>query len=305
MLSRSALGFFAAFALVLFALPEPAAAAYPCPNGPGLGEVQVGVSGGSNGVAAVAMCDSAGGGVGGSSGGSGGVYHTYGSVALHPDAEDVWMSGNWNGPGSAEREALAACNRDMNGGCSSIGEWNNSSMSIMRSSQGIVFNGWNGQGGAARKRVLDDCSSQQMLPCEILHSFGADKRRYSPPSAARKLYASAAWVVGEGYDGRLYISSGHRDATAAEQAALAACGAATGRSCRIAGAVGNGLVQPFKANADTSVVVERTANRAKQAAEADCKRRGKKCSVQRSYDSRTSGNFIHDYNSLPANTNRP
>ncbi|MCW5646923.1 MAG: DUF4189 domain-containing protein [Sphingopyxis sp.] len=285
-------------ALLLFAAPQPARAAYPCPGGPGPGEVQVGVSGGSHGVAAVPVCERSGG--GGGDGGGGGVYYAFGSVAFHADADDVWMAGNWNNADTARREALAACNRDMGGGCASIGDWNNSSMTIIRDSQGGLWNGWNGQGGASRKRVLAECSSKQLLPCEILHSFGADKRRYSPRPTARKLYASAAWVYGEGYDGRLYIASGHRSVGAANDAALAACAAASASRCRIAAGVGNGVIQPFKSNSDTNVVAERTAKRGAEAAQADCKRRAGKCQIQRAYDSRIPGAFVHDFNAAAA-----
>lgn len=299
MIARFTLGLAAvfAFAFAFLALPQPAAAAFPCPNGPGPGEVQVGVSGGSHGVAAVPMCESTGGG----NGGGGEVYYIYGAIAWHPDADDVWMAGNWNNADAAKGEALEACNREMGGGCTSIGDWNNSSMTIMRDSQGGLWNGWNGQGGASRKRVLAECSSKQLLPCEILHSFGADKRRYSPQPTARKFYASAAWVYGKGYDGRLYIASGHRDLVAAEQAALAACAAASASTqCRVAASVGNGLIQPFKANSDTNVVAERTAKRGAQAAQADCKRRQSKCQVQRGYDSRIPGQFVHDFHAAAA-----
>lgn len=290
-------GLIAAITVAMLLLPHQAAAAYPCPGGPGPGEVQVGVSGGSHGVAAVPMCE----GSGNAGGDGGGVYYAYGAVAWHPDADDVWMAGNWNGAGPAEREALAACNRDMGGGCSSIGEWNNSSMTIIRDGQGVLWNGWNGQGGAGRKRALADCASKQMLPCEVLHSFSADKRSYNPPPTARKLYASAAWVFDKGYDGRLYISSGQRSATAANEAALAACVAATAsKTCRIATAVGNGVIQPYLMDSGNSVVVERTAKRAAKAAAADCKRKKSKCAVQRAYDSRTPGNFVHTYAPTPA-----
>ena len=123
----TALILFVAAALAL--TPGPAAAAYPCPGGPGPGEVQVGVSGGSHGVAAVPVCESTGGGNGG---GGGGVYYIYGAIAWHPDADDVWMDGSYDGAYTAERTALAACNQAMGGGCSSVGEWHNSSMRIFR-----------------------------------------------------------------------------------------------------------------------------------------------------------------------------
>lgn len=281
-------------AFLLFAAPQPARAAYPCPNGPGPGEVQVGVSGGSHGIAAVPMCESSG---GGGDGGGGGVVYAFGSVAFHADADDVWMAGNRSNADTARRAALEACNRAMGGGCTSIGDWNNSSMTIMRDSQGGLWNGWDGQGGASRKRVFDECSSNQLLPCEILHSFGADRRRYDAPPSARKLYASAAWVFSEDFDGRLFIASGHASAAAADAAARAACTAATASAaCRIASAVGNGVIQPYRRNGDTSLVVERTARRAAQAAAADCQRKNGRCTVQRSYDSRTPGQFVHDFN---------
>lgn len=288
---RFSLSLIAAFVAVMLLLPRQAAAAYPCPGGPGPGEVQVGVSGGTHGVAAVPMCEGSGGGDGG-----GDVYYAYGAVAWHPDADDVWMAGNWNGAGPAEGEALAACNRDMGGGCSSIGEWHNSSMTIIRNSQGILSNGWNGQGGAGRKRALADCAARQILPCEVLHSFSADKRSYNPAPTARMSYASGAWGTGEHYDGRIYVSSGHRNAIAANEAALAACAAATASTtCRIAVGVGNGVIQPFLLDSANNVLVERTAKRAAKAVTTDCKRRKAKCTVQQSYDSRTPGNFVHIY----------
>lgn len=44
------------------AMPTAMAQAYPCPGGPGAGEQQIGVGGGTHGVAAVPMCVSSGGG---------------------------------------------------------------------------------------------------------------------------------------------------------------------------------------------------------------------------------------------------
>lgn len=65
---------FAAIGLIA----QPALANYPCPGGPGPGEQQIGVGGGSHGVAAVPLCVATGGGAG-SGGGkpSGGGYAGY------------------------------------------------------------------------------------------------------------------------------------------------------------------------------------------------------------------------------------
>jgi hypothetical protein len=51
-------------------LAQPAWANYPCPGGPGPGEQQIGVGGGSHGIAAVPLCVQTGGGGGYAGGGS-------------------------------------------------------------------------------------------------------------------------------------------------------------------------------------------------------------------------------------------
>lgn len=297
MIARLALGVLAVFALALLALPQPAAAAFPCPSGPGPGEVQVGVSGGSHGIAAIPMCESTGG------GGDGGnaapsYYYIYGSIAWHPDADDVWMVGNYDAPYAAEREAMAACNNAMGGGCSSIGEWHNSSMAIIRDRNGVLWNAWTGNGGAARKRTLAECSAKQHVPCEVLATFSSGKRRHEPNlAAARKLYAVGAWVEGtEGFDSRLYIASGQRDPRTAERLALDACAKATARRCEILALAGNGFIQTYRLGAsDQSATVETSAKRAARAAQANCKKRGQPCTLQRAYDSRVPGAFVHDF----------
>jgi hypothetical protein len=299
MLSRFGFGAALLLAAALLWMPRPAAAQnYPCPGGPGPGEVQVGVSGGSHGVAAVPICARAGGGGGGA---PSAPSYSYGAIAWHLDADDVWMSGNWTGPNAAEREALAACNQAMGGGCTSAGEWHNSSMTIARNSQGYLYSGWNGDGGAMRKKALADCRAKQQLPCEVVGSFGSSKRRHTPDIAtARKIYAAAAWVWGEGFDNRLYIAGGHRKMPDAEAAALAACAKATGRKCQIAAGVGNGVLMVYRPGTDISIMAERTPKRARQAAEADCKQRKAKCTVQTAYDSRAPGVAVHDLNAAAA-----
>jgi hypothetical protein len=64
---------FAALGLIA----QPASANYPCPSGPGPGEQQIGVAGGSHGIASVPLCVATGGvysGGGGYSGGANGGY---------------------------------------------------------------------------------------------------------------------------------------------------------------------------------------------------------------------------------------
>ena len=59
-------------------IAQPAWANYPCPGGPGPGEQQIGVGGGSHGIAAVPLCVQTGGGADSAGGGStGGGYAGY------------------------------------------------------------------------------------------------------------------------------------------------------------------------------------------------------------------------------------
>lgn len=294
MMFRFVLGLCAAITLALFVMPQPAAAAFPCPSGPGPGEFQVGVAGGSHGVAAVPMCESSGGGDGGS---SGGVYYSYGSIAWHPDVSDVWMEGNYDGPNTAERTALDACNRAMGGGCASIGEWHNSSMRIFRDHTGLLWSGWHGDGGVQSKRTLAECSEKQLIPCEVLGTYSSGKSRHFPGINARKLYAAGAWVEGtEGFDSRLYIASGQRDAGVAQQLALDACTNATKQRCAILSFVGNGFIQTYMlGGSDQSATAETSAKRAAQAAKINCQKRARPCILQRAYDSRSPGEFVHDF----------
>lgn len=303
----------AAAVFSLFAVAQPAHAAYPCPNGPGPGEIQVGMADGGHGIATLPMCNRVGGaddapGDLGAPGGAvmvpRGAPYTYGSIAWHADAGDVWMVGNSGAASTAEREALAACNRAMGGGCTAIGTWHNSAMKILRDRHGGLISAWDGDGGEHSARTLAACTAKQLLPCEILGTFPSSRRRHAPAAAAtRKLYAAGAWVEGsEGFDGRLYIASGHADVVSAERRTLAACTAATKRRCAILARVGNGVIQPYRLGDDNeqSATVETSAKRAAQAAQVNCERQRQRCDLQRSYDSRIPGEFVHDFNAATA-----
>ena len=61
--SKSSMKFFVLYVFATVGLiAQPALANYPCPGGPGPGEQQIGVGGGSHGIAAVPLCVATGGG---------------------------------------------------------------------------------------------------------------------------------------------------------------------------------------------------------------------------------------------------
>lgn len=275
---------------------SPAQAEGPCTGAPG--ERIITILPGGNGVAPYPLCvvDPPGNGTRPS---APAAANSYAAIAWHPDASDVWMDGNYLSPGGAENGALEACNRAMGGGCASAGEWSNSTMAVIRSRNGAFFTGWMGERGRDRQRALDECSAQQVLPCEVFKTFNSRQDHYFPGPEARVAYAVAAWVDGtDGYNRKLYIASGYASADEATKLAIDACQAANrSRTCKIVAQSAGGFIQTGTSdgNRDFSTV-EMTASRARSAAQALCRRNdGVNCQVQSVYDSRRRGQFVHDY----------
>ncbi|MGV7122555.1 DUF4189 domain-containing protein [Sphingopyxis sp. 550A] len=279
--------------------PAAAHAQYPC-NGPGPGERMVGMTQGGNGVASIPLCvrdDSAA-----APAPAPAPNNSYAAMAWHPDAADVWVDGNYVGSNNVgESAVLAACNAVMGGGCTAAGTWWNSSMTVIRDRQGYFYKGWAGEGGAERKQVLAECSAKQLLPCEVFATIRSSTNHRFPGAGVRKFFAASAWVVGNaagGYDGKLYVASGYRNADEAIAAAIKACADATKHKCDSNALTGNGFIQAYRMNGgDDSATVETSAKRAKAAAEANCKKqKSKGCELQALFDSRTPGLFVHDFN---------
>ncbi len=228
---------------------------------------------------------------------------SYAAIAWHPDAADIWVDGNYTGPNAAERGALEMCNQMMGGGCTSTGEWSNSSMTVIRDRAGNFYNSWNGQDRAGRGQALAECSAKQLLPCEVFATIRSSTGRRSPGASARKFYAASAWVDGvDGYDHKLYIASGYRTVDAANAAAIKACSDATSHPCKTSMWTGNGFIQTYRLNGtDDSVTVETTAKRAQEAARLNCKKQKKAtCELQALFDSRKPGLFAHDFTKTTA-----
>ncbi len=277
---------------------EAAAQHYPC-NGPGPGERLIGMAPGGPGVAPTPLCERVD--SGGAPAQAPRSSNSYAAIAWHVDAADVWVDGNYvNANNVAEQGALDACNKVMGGGCTSAGEWWNSSIAIIRDKAGYFYKGWAGDGGAERDQVMADCSSKQLLPCEVFATIRASTNRRFPGASVRKFFAASAWVVGgadDGYNAKLYVASGHRSADAATAAAIKACSDATSRPCESNTLTGNGFIQAYRLNgADDSATAENSAKRAKEAAQANCKKRkATACELQALFDSRKPGLFVHDF----------
>ncbi|MBB6427871.1 DUF4189 domain-containing protein [Sphingopyxis sp. JAI128] len=226
--------------------------------------------------------------------------NSYAAMARHPDAADIWADGNYSGAyNDAEANSIEMCNRVMGGGCATGGKWWDSSMKILRNSHGDFYNMWMGGDAGQRKQAMAECSAKQLLPCEVFATIRSSTDIRNPGAEARKYYAVSAWVIGDkssGYNNKLYVASGHRSYEAASAAAIKACSDATSRKCEINTWTGNGVIQAFRMDSSEYGIAETSTQRAKQAAQLDCKQqKSKKCDLQAVFDSRKPGLFVHDF----------
>jgi hypothetical protein len=254
----------------------------------------VGTTGGSHGVAAIPIC---------ASDGRGSPEDapeptpsdSHAVLVWHPDAADVWVAGNYVYKDNVgESVALRECKMVMGGGFTKGDGWGNSSITIIRDHNGDFYNSWESEG---RKKVLNECSAKQLLPCEVFAKIKSSTGSRSPGASVRKYYAASAWVKGdEGYDNKLYIASGYRNANEASAAAIEACGKATSRTCELNVWTGNGFIQTYRYDSNDSATSENSSKRAKEATQAGCKKfKAKSCTLLAQFDSRKPGLFVHDF----------
>jgi hypothetical protein len=271
-------------------LPAPASAAYPCPGGPRPGDVQVAET-----HDRMPLCDTPAQ-LPPSRPRPVRVPDVHAGIAFHPDVDGAWVEGNQSNGKKAERAALEACRKAAGSGCYSGGSWRNSSMSLIKNREGDLLLAWLGDGGKTRDRVMAECKAKQVLDCEWGATLPSSLRSLGSDASRRKRYLAAAWVSGEGYDGRLFITTGAVTGDAAAKTALDTCRQATGRECKLMAFTGNGVLQTFTlGGADQSATAERTPERAAEAAKVLCQRQGKTCAMQAVYNSRTPGQFVHDF----------
>ena len=277
---------------------------YPCSGqGPGPGERAVGSAppppNSPQGTPPLLLCTRDGGGMPAPY--PSGPTNSHAAIGWHPDVADIWVDGNYiNGAWAPKKEVVWMCNNMMGAlaaGCEVATSWSNSSMTVFRDKEGYFYAGWNGEGGADRKRVLAECSAKQLLPCEVFATVRSSSGKKEPKPGARKLYAAAAAVKGrDGYDGKLYIVSGFQTASGVSAAAQKACSDMAKRPCETRALSGNGFIQAYRLNDnDDRATAETSAKRAKQAAELDCKQQRATCKLQASFDSRKPGLFVHDF----------
>lgn len=177
-------------AMAIFLPSTAPAQTYPCGAGPGPGEVQVGVTGGSHGIAPIPVCAPAGGDASGGAGGAGyGAapvaempIDNYIAVAGHPKLSDVWATWGQYRQEAAEIVVLDACNKTMGGGCEVLLADRNVSVVTARDKQGRMHVASGSDGRQALKAVKALCKSRGTT-CKFDKAFHA-LLRGEPPFAA-------------------------------------------------------------------------------------------------------------------------
>ncbi|RYD83836.1 MAG: DUF4189 domain-containing protein, partial [Sphingomonadales bacterium] len=143
-------------------------AQWPCPGGPGPGEVQIGVSGGSHGIMAVPMCasngavspddfgDDDGGGYGGYSEPLPDIYMV---VVTHYETSSWWTSAGYPTEDAARRAAMDGCKRAMGEGCGVLWKGRNSFViSAVTDAAGLLFLEAGDDGSGARSKAMFECN---------------------------------------------------------------------------------------------------------------------------------------------------
>lgn len=180
-------------------------------------------------------------------------------------------------------------------------------MVIFRNRDGVLLSASLAGGDAERRRVFEECSSAQLLPCETFMTVNANRNRYWPGAEARKTYTATAWIKGQvddGYNRKLYVASGYPGREQTWQMALDACTTANPqRECQVAGWTGGGFIQVgTDGKGGDFAVPENTLERARMSGERQCRvSRATNCQLQAVFDSRTRGQFIHDFTTVGAN----
>lgn len=174
-----------AAAILAIGLAQPASARnYPCPGGPGPGEQQIGVSGGSHGIAPVPICAESGGGGYGDGGGSGGPQgpasppidvDNFIAVAGHPGNRDVWATGGQYFLSAAEKVVLDACTATMGEGCYIMVSGRNMSVAAGTDKKGITHAAFADTPKKAKDALNALCKSRGES-CKLISVFHAPMR---------------------------------------------------------------------------------------------------------------------------------
>lgn len=231
--------------LVLFGLPVHAQQ-YPC-NGPGPGEVLVGMAPGGNGVAPTPLCAPAS--DAGPAAPSVRMPDIYMSVVTHPDTRQYWFASGYGSVQWAENSAMEACKQAMGEGCAVSDTWSNDArIVVVEDVAGNVF----AKGGAsffkAWLSAREECEkfSSGCHKVETLQNvLGGGRVDVSKGDGRRRPWGAIArptTKAPEPLDDTAWLATGREGFKAAEDAAIQACEQATKLECQARMSAGNGYI---------------------------------------------------------------
>lgn len=219
-------------------------AQYPCPGGPGPGDVQIGVMGGSHGVAATPLCASNGtvspddfeddGDYGGYSEPLPDIYMV---VVTHHDTSAWWTSAGYPTEDAARRAALEGCKRTMGEGCAVLWHGRNDFViAAVQDAAGILFLEAGDFSSDARGKAMNACNevSSGCKHAGLIENNSTPKDSFPRGRPPLYRYAVVAWpetLPPEAWRGRSWLASGIEGYTKAVDAAVARCKADTGVNC--------------------------------------------------------------------------
>lgn len=241
-------------------------AAYVCPNGPGPGEVMVGMSpgGGNTGIGQFPMCESRGESQQEDVPESPKINHipppkadSFVAVAWHEDANDVWAIWNNRSETDAKKRVLDACNKVMGNDCSYANGGKNSSVAVSRYTNGVLAETvWGETPDKAKENALIKCSKQgqkckvdQVFTALFLPDYGDDPSlEYFPNKKVGRLaYAMVAWLKPDSnlkQQGKTWLASG-KGYHELRQHLLNRCKQDNGFECEIGITVPNGVIASY------------------------------------------------------------
>lgn len=211
----------------------------PCPDGPGPGEFQIGVTGGSHGIAAVPICAT-----GGAENHEDEPYDApppspdvFMAVVLSTNSSALWTSTGYASPDAAQGSALKACERLMGKDCFvSWSGYNDFSIAVVEDAAGILFIDGDTNGDIARSKAIKPCLELSTGCRHVALVENSDSPRDSFPRQRPPLhrFAVIAWpntAPPQNWIGKVWLASGVEGYQAGVDAAVALCQADTGVEC--------------------------------------------------------------------------
>lgn len=306
--------------IMMVLAPESASAQnYPCPNGPGPGERQIGTAGGGNsGVAQFPICERVD-----ESQPSGPPalqfywVDNFVAVAWHPDASDVWAVSRARSAEEGEKGALALCEAVMKDGCTIASTVANGSVALARASDGSLWSAWGETPRKAKEEVLASCLKRGERcvyekvftgkPWEQLAGTTPPFRlvEYVPPPGAslRKRYGALSWIEGSDarWDTTVWVSGDLDTAEEAGKISVSQCEKDTRLKCKLVRWSGNGYINLSRDDQDSlRVYGGLSGSDASKAAKDACKKAKRKCETLATFDVRQPGVVTKSFPIPPA-----